>query len=466
MTFQDDNLLLGNDAAREIFKSIEDLPVYDMHTHVDLKMVNDNECAPDPWTALCKGDHYVASIIESLGAMDRDTFYNPDTPGIDKWNAYANIFPRLMGNQIRDWMKITLRELGVEKDFNVGNAQAIWDELSEKLATDRWRPVELFKNTNIKMMSTTDNPVDDLAQIKRSGEAFGEGYWMPAWRPDPFFNLTPGLIVTKTWSDWMDDLEKVTGHDVRSTLKVFKDALAERHQYFADNGCRVSDYGVTVPYGHDVSDSRASEIFGKAARGQAVEADEAADFQSYMTRFSMGLDYEEGWVSQIHYGAKRNQRNLAKELGGLDSGCDTIGGDAGVVEHLHDLLNHFDSGGSQQHKILLYSLDKRDWMLIAGLSRIFPSVYAGVSWWYFDSVSGMLEFMRTVPDAGAGLAKTGPFVTDARNIYSLVPRSQVYRRCLSTVLGEAVEFRGDSIDDAKSLAAYMAGQNVTEMLGR
>ncbi len=76
----------------------------------------------------------------------------------------------------------------------------------------------------------------------------------------------------------------------------------------------------------------------------------------------------------------------------------------------------------------------------------------------------MLEFMRTVPDSGAGLAKTGPFVTDARNIFTLVPRNEVYRRCLSTVLGEAVETRGDSVEEAVELARYLCVDHITGLI--
>ena len=466
MPFRDDNLLLGNRAAKAIFEDIEELPVRDIHTHVDLKMVLDNECAPDPWTALCKGDHYVSSILESLGAMDRRALCDPETDPYAKWEAYARVFPRLIGNQIRDWMKITLLGLGVERPFNAENARAIWDELSQALQADRWRPVNLFKNTSIVLMSTTDNPVDPLDQIERSEAAFGKGYWMPAWRPDPLFNLRPSPIQPRSWLDWMGELERAVGQSVLGDFGALRAALATRHEFFASRGCRISDYGVDVPHGHTVVEERAAAVFDKASAGQEIEPSEAVDFLAYMLRFSMGLDFERGWVSQIHYGAVRNQRDLAAEYGGPDSGCDTAGGCRELAHALHDLLNHFDGAGPRQHKIFLYSLDKADWPRIAGLSRIFPSVYVGVSWWYFDSVSGMLEFMRTVPDAGAGLCKTGPFVTDARNIYSLAPRSQVYRRCLATVLGEAVELRGDSLDEAKALARHLCTDYILELLGQ
>jgi glucuronate isomerase len=91
-------------------------------------------------------------------------------------------------------------------------------------------------------------------------------------------------------------------------------------------------------------------------------------------------------------------------------------------------------------------------MKIAGLSRIFPSVYSGMAWWFFDSVSGMLEFLRTIPDSGAGFTKIGPFVTDARNIYSLKPRTQLFRRCLSVFMAELIGQRGNRIDEGIDLA--------------
>ncbi|MBN1867949.1 glucuronate isomerase [Candidatus Sumerlaeota bacterium] len=461
----DKEFLLSGSAAQAIYEEIRDLPVFDIHTHVDLKMILANEPAADPWMALCHGDHYVSSIMESLGSMDRQTFFDPKTPGYDKWLAYARILPHLLGNQIRDWMRMTLAELGIERPLNADSAQAIWDELSATLQADRWRPVNLFKNSKIVLMSTTDNPVDSLEPHVEAEKVFGKGYWLPAWRPDPFFNLRPGLIKTRSWIEWIEELEKASGASVMGNLKAFRDALARRHDYFVARGCRVSDYGVTLPYGHNVTEGRAVAIFDKACREQEIDDSEAADFQAYMMRFSIGLDFEKGWVSQIHFGALRNMRDLAVNLGGLDSGCDTTGGCRDASQLLRPMLNHFDGAGSKQHKIFLYTLDKADWPRLAGLSRIFPSVYSGVSWWHFDSVSGMLEMMRTVPELGAGFRKIGPFVTDARNIYSLAPRSEVYRRVLSTVLGEAVEFRSDPLDEAKALARHLCSDHVKRFLG-
>ena len=113
--------------------------------------------------------------------------------------------------------------------------------------------------------------------------------------------------------------------------------------------CRSS----TVVLSHERTNARASEIFERACGAKALSEADAADFQSYMMRFSMGMDFEKGWVSQIHYGAARNQRDLAAEYGGLDSGCDSVGGDPSVADSLHDLLNHFDSPGPFRHKIFL-----------------------------------------------------------------------------------------------------------------
>jgi len=460
------NLLLTTDSARAIFAEIESLPVFDIHTHVDLPMVLENAPAPDAWTALCKGDHYVTSIIESLGAMDREAMFSPSTDPYDKWLAYATIFPDLLGNQIRDWMRMTLRSLGVTLPFNRANAQAIWTQLRDTLQQERWRPQGVFMNSNIRLMATTNHPTDTLEEHVRAAKVFGEGYWIPTWRPDALFNLQTLAIAPRRWRDWLRELAQRTDLDVEGHFNLFKEALARRHDFFARMGCRAADYGMFAPYGHAVTDHRARSIFRKACAGREINDEEAGDFLAHMLRFSMEMDYAKGWISQIHYGVARNQRDLAARLGGLDSGCDTIHGYGAVVESQHNLLNHFDAASGRQHKIFLYALSKADWEKIAGLSRIFPSVYAGMSWWYFDSISGMLEYFRTMPDMGAGLRKIGPFVTDARNIYTLVPRTQIYRRCLSTVLGEFVEQRGDSLEEAIDLAKRVSCYALAEMMER
>lgn len=460
------DLFLPNKTAQAIFAEIENLPVIDIHTHVDLQMVVENETAPDPWTALCKNDHYVSALIETLGAMDRRTFFDPATPGFDKWAAYAKIFPMIIGNHVRDWMRITLAELGVELPFNPQNARAIWDQLTETLRQDRWRPVSLFKNSNIIQMSTTDNPTDSLEPHERAQGIFGTGYWRPTWRPDALFNLCPSPMAPRRWVEWVEELERATCRSIRGNWQSFLEALKERHDFFASHGCQASDYGfATWLRGHTVSEQRARAVFERASlSAEGIAAEDLQDFQSFMLRFSMDLDFARGWISQIHFGVARNQRDLAARWGGLDSGGDTIHGAGNLVLDLHDLLNHFDSETLRQHRILLYVISKGDWERVAGLSRIYPSVYAGMSWWYFDSVSGMLEFFRTMPDMGAGFRKMGPFVTDARPIYSLTPRTQVYRRCLSTALAELVDFRREPLDEVIALARYLCCDHAREVL--
>ncbi|MBN1894507.1 glucuronate isomerase, partial [bacterium] len=280
----------------------------------------------------------------------------------------------------------------------------------------------------------------------------------PAWRPDPFLILNPDPLSGRTWLDWIRKLEKTVNRDLSGRWTEFCAALKERHDFFGDRGCRVSDYGIRTPYGQDVSEKRAESIFSKACRDRTIPPDEASDFQAYMLRFSLDMDSEKGWVSQIHYGAIRNMRDLAGQFGGIDSGCDTTGGNAEVATLLRPLLNHFDRSSQKTHRIFLYTLDKSDWARIAGLSRIFPRVYSGMSWWYFDSISGMIEFLSTVPDIGAGFAKIGPFVTDARNIFSLKPRTDLFRRCLSRVLASMIDERKNDFTETAGLARFLCSE--------
>jgi len=461
----DRSLFLEGESAFGIFREIENLPVYDIHTHVDLGFVLRNEPPPDPWTALCAGDHYISSMVETLGTMDRATFYSPATDPFDKWQAYAAAFPLLLGNPVRDWMRMALADLGIDTPFEPGTARALWEPLSVTLRDDRYRPVNLFKRSPIVRISTTDNPVDSLRAIQQAESVFGKEYWTPTWRPDAFLNLAPSPIAPRTWLDWVEELERVAGQSVKGRFDEFLQALATRHDFFATHGCRASDYGVAVPAGHDVPQARAEFVFDKACRRQKLAPDEIFDFQAFLMRFSMDLDFEKGWLSQIHYGPARNQRRVASESGGLDSGCDTINGYPDVVHSLHDLLNHFDTTGKRHHRILIYALSMNDWEKIAGLSRIYPSVFSGMAWWYFDSVSGMTEFFSKIPDMGAGFLKMGPFVTDARNIYSLGPRTQMYRRCLATALGRLADARGENRDDVTALARRLCTDHPRTLLG-
>ena len=61
---------------------------------------------------------------------------------------------------------------------------------------------------------------------------------IPAWRPDKAMNIEKPDFV-----DYVNKLAEVSGVSI-NTFKDMVDALQKRHDFFAENGCRLSAHGI------------------------------------------------------------------------------------------------------------------------------------------------------------------------------------------------------------------------------
>jgi len=59
MAFLDENYLLTNPTAREIYPLVKDLPIVDAHNHSDVKEIVENRGWNDIWEVEAATDHYV-----------------------------------------------------------------------------------------------------------------------------------------------------------------------------------------------------------------------------------------------------------------------------------------------------------------------------------------------------------------------------------------------------------------------
>jgi len=143
-----------------------------------------------------------------------------------------------------------------------------------------------------------------------------------------------------------------------TTLKGLVEALRKRHVCFAERGARASDHGLLEPYGLDVTENRAAEIFHEAYSKKeryGIRSIETREFISYMMHRFCEMNQERGMVTQIHYGAFRNANKYLFKNWGADVGGDISMDTAHVVENLNPLLSRFFSGETQnQSHLLLY----------------------------------------------------------------------------------------------------------------
>ena len=71
MAFLDQNYLLENSVAKEIYKHIKDFPIIDAHNHADVQEIVLNKGWDDIWEVEGATDHYVWELIPGEGVCEK-----------------------------------------------------------------------------------------------------------------------------------------------------------------------------------------------------------------------------------------------------------------------------------------------------------------------------------------------------------------------------------------------------------
>ncbi len=445
--FLGSDYLLTSQSAKEIFSEIKDLPIIDPHNHADVREIRENACYTDLWQVEASTDHYVWETLRKCGVPER--LITGSAPVAEKWASAAAVFERLIGNPTYEWIHLDLtRMLGIDEQISAKSAESIWERSRAAFRRDDMRPQALLKKMKVEVMCSTDDPIDMLEDHRVLAEAGGYTRVRPTYRPDKAMN-----VHKPDWREYMEKLEHRVGTTFESITDLIQ-ALRTTHDYFAENGCLASDHGVEVPYAYQVSEEEADAAFKAAMNGQALKKVEEIAFSSYVLNEVAEMDCEKGWVFQVHMGVVRDVRKQLFDSLGYDSGGDVSSHTVSILEQLTPLLNRFDG----RLKIVLYCIDPTHQPSLATLARAFGStVNLGSAWWLNDSPYGMKNQMEYV--AGVDLLSCmAGMVSDSRKLMSYASRHEMFRRCLSDVLGKFVsEGRAPidvAIDQAKQISYY------------
>src|SRR5690606_405862 len=130
---------------------------------------------------------------------------------------------------------------------------------------------------NVKVLCTTDDPLDTLEFHQQIKNADSDISVFPAFRPDKAMNAdNPDALL-----NYIGRLSDIAGHEL-ADFESYLAALKTRHDYFAENGCRVSDHGLEQIYADDYSEEEIAAIYKKILAAAPLNADEKGKFKSAM----------------------------------------------------------------------------------------------------------------------------------------------------------------------------------------
>lgn len=433
--FIHDDFLLETKAARSLYhKYAANEPIFDYHCHIPPKDIAENRQFKNLFEIWLEGDHYKWRAMRSNGVAEK--FCTGNATPEEKFNAWAATVPHTLRNPLYHWTHIELkRYFGITDLLNEKTAAKIWKKANAQLATPALTTQGILKKMKVKVVCTTDDPVDDLGWHRAFAKQGHPTKMLPAFRPDKALTVNQPAGFNK----WVEQLAAAANTDINS-FSAFISALEKRHEFFHSQGCRLSDHGMNHCFADFCAEKVAAGIFDKARKGQAVSPLEHSQFASFMMLFFGHLDAKRGWTKQLHLGALRsNNTRLLKQLG-PDTGFDSIG-DFPQAQTLAAYLDKLDTDNCLP-KTILYNLNPADNYLMATMIGNFQDgtipgkIQFGSGWWFLDQKEGMEWQMNALSQLGL-LSRFIGMITDSRSFMSY-PRHEYFRRTLCNLIGKDI----------------------------
>jgi glucuronate isomerase len=431
----DQNFLLGTPTARTLFHDVAaSAPICDFHCHIPPKQIAENKPFRSITEAWLGGDHYKWRAMRIAGVPERRI--TGDASDLEKFEAYAAVVEKAVGNPLYHWTHLELqRYFGVEEPLTSRSATSIFEHCNA-LLDDGMRPQELIARSNVRLLCTTDDPIDALEWHEQLSVRNDSGATiLPAFRPDKVLNPADA-----DYAAYLENLKEVSGDTVGSFADL-KGILVKRIDYFHEHGCRLSDHALdTVPFAR-TDESKLDSILNGAASGKPVSQESLVQFRTALLKFLAEEYSRRGWTMQLHIGAIRNINAPMFAALGSDVGCDAMN-DLPIAAPLVGLLNIM-SEDQPLPRTLLYCLNDKDnyaLNVIAGaLQRDGRAshVAMGPAWWYHDQRDGMVTHLRNLANVSM-LSEFIGMTTDSRSLLSYT-RHEYFRRILCNLLGDWVE---------------------------
>ena len=438
-----EEFLLKTETAKRLYHDYaEKMPIIDYHCHLNPKLIAEDHQFESVGELMLAGDHYKWRAMRSFGIDEK--YITGDADWKEKFRALARTLQYCIGNPLYHWTHLELkRYFDIDEALTEQNADEIYDKCSAKIAAGGFTARQLIKNSNVKVVCTTDDPVDSLEYHAALAKSDFEVKVLPAYRPDKVVNIHKDTFMPY-----------IAQAGVK-TYAQLKNWLVSTIDHFHANGCRLSDHGLDfIPYA--LGDAEA--VFNKVMQGGTATRQEA---EVYMTDLMLLFAREfakRDWCMQIHVGTIRNNNTRMYKQLGPDTGFDSIA-ETALGEPLAKLMDTLEQEDALP-KMILYSLNPKDNYTLGTLMGCFQKaphcgkLQLGSAWWFNDQRDGMLEQLKALGNLGV-LGSFVGMLTDSRSFISY-PRHEYFRRILCDLLGQWVE-DGLYPDDPEALESIIKG---------
>ncbi|WP_253865511.1 glucuronate isomerase [Aeromonas sobria] len=447
-----DDFLLDTEFSRQLYHGFAaGQPIFDYHCHLPPALIAEDHSFANLYEIWLKGDHYKWRAMRSNGVDER--FCTGDADDYAKFLAWASTVPQTIGNPLYHWTHLELkRPFGLTgKLLGPQTAREVWDFCNDKLAQPEFSARGIMRQMNVKMVGTTDDPVDDLSHHAAIAADSGFGIKvLPSWRPDKAFNIEADGFI-----DYLAQLGEVSDIEIRHFADLTA-ALGLRLDHFAAHGCKIADHALDEVLFGQASEAELDAMLACRLRGEPLDQADVAAFKTTVLIYLAGEYKRRDWVQQYHIGALRNNNSRRLLSLGPDTGFDSIN-DAPMARALSQLLDAQDSQDLLP-KTILYCLNPRDNEVLGTMIGNFQGgnipgkMQFGSGWWFNDQKDGMERQLTQLAQLGL-LSRFVGMLTDSRSFLSYT-RHEYFRRILCRMIGRWVA-EGEAPADLALLGAMV-----------
>ncbi len=435
--FMNQDFLLKSETARVLYHQFaEKMPIIDYHCHINPMEIYEDKrynSIPEVWLG---GDHYKWRAMRSCGVPEYDI--TGEASPAEKFQKWGETIPNLIGNPLYHWTHLELqRYFGITEPLTGDNAMAIYEKCNAILAQRDMSVRGIIRKSGVKLICTTDDPVDDLcAHELLAADPTAPAVVLPAFRPDKAMRADKA-----TFPAYVAQLEAVVGYPIH-TVEDMRCALLDRIAYFADHGCTVSDHALDYCFCEEATEEQLNDIFARAKSGKGISWNEQLAYHTALL-ITVGKEYaRRNWVMQLHFACLRdNSLKMFRKLG-PDTGFAAINDQPNALG-LAKLLGKLEDENALA-KTILYSLNPSDNGVIGSIIGAFQTdsgipgkIQQGSAWWFNDHKPGIEAQMTSLMSLGA-MGFFNGMLTDSRSFLSYT-RHEYFRRILCNLFGQLVE---------------------------
>ncbi len=429
------HFLLGSSKAIELYERYaRDLPIVDYHCHLEPEQVSTNACAKDIVDLWLSVDPYKWRAMRINGIEER--FITGAASPDEKFRAFANTVPRLVGSPVFHWSALELkRYFGIDLLLNGDTAEDIWKECNEQIRSGGFGTADILNRSNVEIVCTSDNWLSDLRPHESTRKSDSAFTMLPSLRGDAALQ-----VDSLGYADWIQTLGVRVNREINS-ISLLKESLVNVIDDFDRVGCCLSDHSFESVSFCMIAESDAKAIFEKALAGDGLSCEEACGLKSYLLVFLAKEYAERNWTLQLHLGACRKTSSNLMNRVSIPGGIACVGDSISSVA----LSQFFDclEGMEGMPRVIVYPLNVGDFEKIASLSGAFVEegvwgkVQLGPPWWFNDHYEGIVHQLKVFANYSA-LGRFVGMATDTRSPLSMA-RFEYFRRILCNLLGKWID---------------------------